>query len=328
MAGSIPRVVVITGGSSGIGLSTARLFARHGWSVGLIARSRPALEAAAASLAAPSAIQAVDVTDDAALEAAAGALETALGPIAVWVNCAGNGVYGAFLDIPPAEFARVTAVTYGGTVNGTRAALRRMRPRGRGTVVNVCSAIAFHGLPMLSSYSGAKSAVRGFTDAVRHELIGAGSRIALTTVYPPAVNTPFFSHAPSYMPDVPRPARPVYQPEVVADAILLAAGGRHRDLRVSGVTAVFALACRVTPGLIHHAIQRLGARGQMTRLPEAARRHAPTLHTPSPLPSTAHGPFTAESRTVSTQMWLTRHRRAVRAALATALAAGAIAWLA
>lgn len=304
-------MVVITGASSGIGRCTAVLFGRNGWRVGLIARGGAGLASIQTELEAAgvtTASAAADVADDPALEAAAARLEQALGPIAAWVNCAGNGVFGRFIDVPAAEFDRVTAVTYLGTVNGTRAALRRMVPRNQGVVINVCSAIAFHGLPVLSSYSGAKHAVRGFTDSVRHELIQARSRVRMTTIFPPAVNTPFFSHAVSYMPKAPRPARPVYQPEVVADAVLLATTDPRREIQVSGITVTFALCCKLVPGLIHLAIQRLGAEGQMTDCPEAARLRDPTLAAPSTRASGSHGPFDAESRATSLQMWLTRRR--------------------
>ncbi|MDT7951504.1 MAG: SDR family oxidoreductase, partial [Acetobacteraceae bacterium] len=235
--------------------------------------------------------------------------EAELGPIDVWVNCAGNGVYGRFQDVDPAEFRRVTEVTYLGTVNGVRVALRQMTARDAGTIINLCSAIAFGGLPFLTSYAGAKHAVRGFTDSLRHELRHDRSRVRLTTIYPPAVNTPFFSHAPSYLPGSPRPAKPVYQPEVVADAILLAATRPFREIRVSGVTVLFAWAMRLMPGVVNAAIQRLGMEGQLTQDSDAAGLREPTLFRPSERASGAYGPFGAESRRVSMQMWLLRRLR-------------------
>ena len=318
------RVVVITGASSGIGRAAAALFGRRGWRVGLVARGRAGLDDVRHELESAgvrAASVAADVSDDDALERAAAALEGALGPVDVWVNCAGNGVFGPFLDVSDAEFRRVTAVTYGGTVNGTRAALRRMRPRDRGTVVNVCSGVAFHGMPLLSSYSGAKAAVRGFTDAVRSELLQEGSGVRIATVYPPAVNTPFFSHAPTRMEKPPRPAWPVYQPEIVADAILLAAGGRRREVRVASVTVLFSLANALAPGLMDRVIRRLGYDGQATDNARAAALHAPTLLSPSPHPSPARGPFDAEARSFSAQMWANRHRAALAALAAAGLAA-------
>src|ERR1700679_3571968 len=194
----VARVVIITGGSSGIGRCTAALFGRRGWKVGLIARGAEGLEASRRDIEAAggrAAVAQAEVTDSAALARAADALIAALGPVDVWINCAGNGVYGRFDDVPEHEFQRVTDVTYHGAVNGTRVALAKMRARDAGTIVNVCSAIAFHGLPLMSSYAGAKAAVRAFSQAVQGELRLERSRIRISTVFPPAVNTPFFSHA-------------------------------------------------------------------------------------------------------------------------------------
>lgn len=319
---------MITGASSGIGRCAAALFGSHGWHVGLIARGGAGLDSIRRELIGAGTRAAAipaDVSDPAALERAAVSLEQELGLITVWVNCAGNGVYGRFLDVTDEEFRRVTDVTYMGTVNGTRVALRRMVPRDAGTVINLCSAIAFGGLPVLSSYSGAKHAVRGFTDSVRHELIHDRSRVTLTTIFPPAVNTPFFSHAASHMAGSPRPAKPVYQPEIVADAILLAATCRRREVRVSGITVLFAFATRLVPALVNIAIQRLGFAGQQTDDAEAVRLREPTLFAPSARASGPHGPFGAESRGFSVQMWLNRRRGMAALGLIVA-AALAVAW--
>lgn len=308
------RVVVITGASSGIGRCTAALFARRGWDVGLIARGEAGLDAARRDVEASGAracTAAADVSDAGALERAADAIERALGPIEAWVNCAGNGVFGTFMQVTPEEFRRVTDVTYLGTVNGTRTALKRMLPRGIGTVVNLCSAVAFHGLPLLSSYSGAKCAVRGFTEALQAELAGESSRVRLAIVYPPAVNTPFFSHAASHLARPPRPCRPVYQPEIVADGIHLAATSRRREVKVGGITVLFALGTRLVPRVVTRLIGRLGYEGQTTDLPEAMRLRDPTLFAPSSNPSSIHGPFGREAFRRSIQMWASRHRRAV-----------------
>jgi short-subunit dehydrogenase len=304
VSGSFAGTVIITGGSSGIGRCTATAFARAGWRVGVIARGQAGLSAIAAdieaagarSVTATAATASADVADGAALREAADAIIAALGPPDIWINCAGNGVYGRFTDVPADEFDRVTAVTYTGTVNGTRIALRLMAPRNHGTIINVCSAIAFHGMPLMNSYAGAKAAVRGFAQSVQAELRMQRSPIRICTVLPPAVNTPFFSHAVSHMGAPARPAPPVYQPEIIAAAILLAARTAPPELLISGTVVAFSLLCRVAPRLAAFAMTQLGLDGQLTRDPAAAALCQPTLFAPSPAPSPVHGPFTAIAR--------------------------------
>ncbi|WP_428490680.1 SDR family oxidoreductase [Rhodopila sp.] len=309
-AADVPtRSVIITGGSSGIGRCTAVLFARHGWRVGLIARGEAGLAAAAADVRAAGARAAVavaDVTLSAALRAAADAIVAELGPPVVWINCAGNGVYGRFSSVSEAQFDQVTAVTYGGTVNGCRVALALMAPLGRGTIVNVCSAVAFHGLPLMTSYAGAKSAVRGFAQALRAELRIERSPIRVSTIFPPAVNTPFFSHAVSHMGWPARPVPPVYQPEIVAAGIHLAVSLGRAEMVISGTAAAFSLAARVSPALVAYLMTRLGLDGHVTRDPEASRLQQPTLFAASEDASPIHGPFGRHARRRSVQLWLWR----------------------
>ncbi len=303
--------MVITGASSGVGRCAALLFARQGWRVGLVARGAEALQATADEVAAAGGTAAwavADVADAAALDHAAQSIQARLGSADAWVNCAGNGVYGPFGRVTDAEFRRVTEVTYHGTVNGVRAALKQMRPHGAGAIVNVCSGIAFRGMPLLSSYSGAKAAVRGFTEAVRADLQAEGSAVRMALVYPPAANTPFFTHAATHMRLPPRPMKPVYTPEVVAEGIWLAAT-EGRDVPIGGVTLLFGWAARWIPGLLAHAIARVGD-GQMTDLPAASARD-PALFRPGAGPGAAHGPFGHEARRVSTLLWAMRLRLAV-----------------
>jgi short-subunit dehydrogenase len=307
--GTVPRLVVITGGSSGIGRCTAALFARRGWRVGLIARGAEGLAACSQDIEAAGSCAATaqaDVTDTAALLGATNAIIAELGPIDVWINCAGNGVYGRFDDVPEAEFQRVTDVTYHGTVNGTRVALSHMRPRGHGSIVNVCSAIAFHGLPLLSSYAGAKAAVRAFGQAMRGELAIDRSPIRISTVFPPAVNTPFFSHATSHMGWPARPARPVYQPEVVAQGIWQAAMSGRPEMTISGTAATFSLMSRLAPALIAWCTARLGVERQLTRDEPICRLQEPTLFMPSQRVFGVHGPFGRWARSWSMQLLLER----------------------
>ena len=227
------RVVVITGGSSGIGRCTAILFAQRGWRIGLIARGEQGLAASRRDVEAARRLSGAPPEGARRRSRqqipcqAANAIVAVLGPIDAWINCAGgNGVYGRLEDVSEEEFRRVTDVTYHGTVNGTRVALSHMRKRGRGGIVNVCSAIAFHGLPLMSSYAGAKAAVRAFGQVIRGELRLERSAVRISTVFPPAVNTPFFSHAISHMGWPARPARPVYQPEVVGAGDMAGDGER------------------------------------------------------------------------------------------------------
>ena len=308
------RVVVITGGSSGIGRCTAALFARHGWRVGLIARGPEGLLASSRDVAAygvRAATAQADVTDSVALLAAANAIIAELGSIDVWINCAGNGVYGRFGDVPEVEFQRVTDVTYHGTVNGTRVALAHMRLHDQGIIINVCSAVAFHGLPLMSSYAGAKAAVRAFGQAVRGELRLERSNIRVATVFPPAVNTPYFTHATSHMGWPARPARPLYQPEVVAQGIWQAAASGRAEVAIGGTTVVFSLASRFVPGLVAWCMARLGMERQLTRDQDIGGLQEPTLFVPSRRVFTVHGPFGRQARRWSTQVWLQRQRAAV-----------------
>jgi short-subunit dehydrogenase len=304
-----PRVVVITGGSSGIGRCTAGLFARKGWRVGLIARGAEGLAASSQDVEAAgmsAATAQADVTDSIALLAAAKAITAELGPIDVWINCAGNGVYGRFENVPEAEFRRVTDVTYHGTVNGTRVALSLMRSRRQGNIVNVCSAIAFHGLPLLSSYAGAKAAVRAFGQAIRAELTLDRSSVKISTVFPPAVNTPFFSHATSHMGWPARPARPVYQPEVVAQGIWQAVISGRPEMTISGTAATFGLMTRFTPALIAWCTARLGMERQSTRNQDICLLQEPTLFRPSQHVFGVHGPFGKWARKWSAHLVLER----------------------
>jgi short-subunit dehydrogenase len=299
------RVVVITGGSSGIGRCTAGLFARRGWTVGLIARGEAGLQDTAEELRRDGTCVGTAVADVACardLTAAAERLVAELGAPDVWINCAGNGVYGQFSIVPCEEFDRVTAVTYTGTVNGCRTALALMAPRGYGTIVNVCSAAAFHGLPMMTSYAGAKAAIRGFAQALRAELRIASSFVRVTTVFPPAVNTPFFAHAASHANWPARPLPPVYQPEIVAEGIYYAATKGGAEVTITGTASIFALAVRAAPDLIAWCMTRLGFEGQLARGPEACVLAGHTLFAPSIEASPVHGRFGRHARTYSLQL--------------------------
>jgi short-subunit dehydrogenase len=311
-----PRVIFITGGSSGLGRATALHFARHGWHIGLIARGQPGLADAADELrrlGASVATAQADVAVAPDLAHAAASLAATLGPPHIWVNGAGNGVYGQFAAVPQDEYDRVTAVTYTGTVNGCRIA-QRLMAGGSGVILNVCSAAAFHGLPLMTSYAGAKAAVRGFAQALRAELRIAGSALRVVTVFPPAVNTPFFSHAVSHAAWPARPAPPVYQPEVVAAGIYHAALHRSGEVALTGTATLFGLVNRAAPELIAWCMTRLGFDGQLSRDPAAAALAQPTLFAPSATPSPVRGPFGRNARGRSLHLAARRALSALRLA--------------
>ena len=247
------RVVVITGASAGVGRATAREFARRGSDVALIARGQAGLDAAAKEVegfgrrALP--IQA-DVADPSAVLEAAKVIEARLGPIDVWVNNAMTSVMGPFWDVPAHEFDRVLHVTFLGYANGTRAALAHMRPRDRGRIVMVGSALAYRAVPLQSAYCAAKAAVVGLTDSLRAELAHEGSHIKLTAVHLPAINTPQFRWVRSHLPRETQPIPPIFQPELAAEAIVWATEHDRRELHVAGPTQAAIVGQKFAPGLM------------------------------------------------------------------------------
>jgi NAD(P)-dependent dehydrogenase (short-subunit alcohol dehydrogenase family) len=258
------QVVVITGASAGVGRATARRFARAGARIGLIARDAAALEDTKAeieSIGGTAQVHAGDVADANALVEAAEAFERGLGPIEVWVNCAMVTVYSPISEMTPEEVRRVTDVTYLGYVHGTMAALRHMRTRHRGTIVQVGSALAYRGIPLQSAYCAAKHAIRGFTESLRCELIHEGSPIAVTEVHLPAINTPQFDWARARVGGRPSPVPPVFEPEEAADAILHAAANpREREYWLGRSTAQVILGNMLVPSfldrfLAHNAVE-------------------------------------------------------------------------
>ena len=326
------RIAVVTGASAGIGRATAVEFARHGWRVALLARGIDGLEAARREVedaGGEALVVETDVADPAQVEAAATRVESEWGPIDVWVNNAMATIFSRFLDVSPEDFRRATEVTYLGAVWGTRAALSRMKPRDRGVIVQVGSALAYRSIPLQSAYCGAKSALRGFTDSIRSELIHERSGVHVTMVQLSAFNTPQFEWARTTLGCRPKPMGKIFQPEVAARAIHWAATHRRRELWVGWPAAKAILGTRVVPGLLDHRLAATAVDGQHTDEPLPPDRQD-NLYTAVAGDHGAHGRFDAMAVASSAQAWWAMHRGVATAVAAIAIATVALAawWLA
>lgn len=309
----MPKIVVITGAGAGVGRATMAEFAKNGCDVALLSRDPERLEAAATEARAFG-VRALpiptDVADAAAVEGAADRVEKELGPIDVWVNVAMATVFAPVSRLTPEEVARGTAVTYLGQVHGMMAALKRMRGRNDGSIVNVGSALGYRSVPLQSVYCGAKFAIRGFTDALRSEIIHDKLNISLSMVDLPAVNTPQFDWALNKMGKRPQPVPPIFQPEIPARAIYFAAFHPRRQSWIGFPTVKAIWANRIAPGLIDWYLAKFGYSGQLTEEPTPA--NAPSnLFEPVPGPYNAHGRFDSRARSHSWEVFTSRHRNAM-----------------
>jgi short-subunit dehydrogenase len=303
------ETVVITGASAGVGRATARAFAASHARIGLLARGTDGLNAAAAEVrqaGGEALVLPLDVADADAVESAAQAVERQFGPIDIWINCAMATIFARVGEIAPEEFRRATEVTYLGTVYGTMAALRHMRPRNRGSIVQVGSALAYRSIPLQSAYCGAKHAIRGFTDSLRSELLHDKSGIHITMVQMPALNTPQFDWARNKTGRRPQPMPPIFQPEVAAEAIVYAAHARRREVFVGGPTVEAILANKLAPGLLDRFLARRGYSGQLTQTPEEPGR-PDNLFSPVAGDHGAHGRFDRQAKRRSLELELAKH---------------------
>ena len=302
------ETVVVTGASGGLGRAIAIEFGRHGAQVVLLARGRKGLEGAAADVEAAGGkalIVPTDVADPDAVEAAAAAAEQHFGPIDIWINNAMASVFSPVKEMKADEYKRATEVTYLGFVYGTMSALKRMLPRDRGAIVQVGSALAYRSIPLQSAYCAAKSAIRGFTDSLRCELLHDHSNVKVSMVQMPAMNTTQFSWVKSRLPNKAQPVPPIFEPEVAARAVYRTAHHYRREVYVGSSTVGAIVGTKVAPGLLDHYLGKTGYKSQQTSEPEDPNRPDNLW---SPVDDAEdhgyHGGFKNRSHEHSPQLWL------------------------
>jgi NADP-dependent 3-hydroxy acid dehydrogenase YdfG len=316
------RVVVVTGASAGVGRAVARAFGQQGARVALIARTEEALEDAAREIeraGGEAMVLALDVADWSAVERAADQVVGRWGHIDVWVNDAMVSVFSPVKETRPEEYRRVTEVDYLGYVHGTKAALKHMLPRDRGHVIQIGSALVYRSIPLQSAYCASKAATRGFTDSLRCELYHDHSHVKLSMVQLPAVNTPQFDVVRSRLPNHPQPVPPIFQPEVIARAVLYVADHPVRELWVGWSAVKAILGQKLVPGLLDRYLGRMGYSAQQTDEPVAPNR-PDDVDRPLPGDRGAHGDFDARARGWSGELFFRMHRGKIAAALALAAA--------
>jgi short-subunit dehydrogenase len=315
-----PQVVVVTGATGGVGRAVAHAFAKRGAHIGLLARGRESLEQTAEeirSLGGQALPVPTDVADAEQVEAAAVAVEERFGAIDVWVNDAMATVFARFLDTGASEYKRATEVTYLGAVYGTMAALRRMHERDQGTIVKVGSALSYRAIPLQAAYCGAKFAIRGFTDSIRTELLADRSRVHITMVQLPGVNTTQFNWCRSKLPKHPQPVPPIYQPEIPAEAVYWAAQHRRRELWVGYSTVEAILGNKLAPGIADRYLACTAISGQQVDDLPVGPDRPDNLYEPLPDKAATHGIFNDHAHRRSPQLWAATHRPVIAAALGT-----------
>ena len=324
-----PEVVVITGASAGVGRAAAREFARHGARIGLLARGTDGLTAArreVQDVGSEALVIPTDVADADQVESAAAQIEAEFGDIDIWINNAMTSVFSPIKQMTAEEFRRVTEVTYLGYVHGTLAALKRMLPRDRGVIVQVGSALSYRGIPLQAAYCAAKHAVQGFCDSLWCELLHDNSKVKVTMVHMPALNTPQFGWVKSRLPRKAQPVPPIFQPEVAAEAIYFAAHNPRREFYVGLPTVKAIVADKIAPGLLDRYLGRTGYDSQQYDGPEDPNRPN-NLWQPVAGDHGAHGAFDARASDWSPQLWTSEHRGWTAAAVVVLGMSGLLAFL-
>lgn len=331
MGTSTGRTVVITGASAGIGRAIAQAYAKNGDRVVLIARGQAGLAAAEREcfdLGAEAAMGLqCDVSDDAAVDLAAEHITAEVGPIDIWINNAMVSVFAPAWAISASEYRRVTDVNYLGTVHGTLAALRQMRPRGKGTIVQIGSALAYRGVPLQAPYCASKHAIEGFVDSLRAELLHDCPGIRVTMVQLPAMNTPQFSWVRTRLARHPQPIPPVFQPELAARAVMWAADRAPREVNVGGPTFQTRIANALTPGLLDRYLARKGYSAQQTGEPVDPGSWRDNIDMPMDGEHDfgTHGIFDETARDRSAALWAVTHKSALAGIAAAGVAAAGMA---
>ena len=318
------QVVVVTGASGGIGRAVAQAFGARGCSVALLARGKKGLDRAAEDVRSAGGLALTiqtDVADSKMVLAAAEIVEKEIGPIEIWVNVAFTSVFAPFDQIEPDEYKRVTEVSYLGYVYGTMAALKYMKPRDRGTIVQVGSALAYRGIPLQSAYCGAKHAIQGFNEALRCELLHDESNVNVTMVQMPAVNTPQFSWVLSRLPRRAQPVPPIYQPEFAARGVLFAAEHPQRREYWVGTSTMATLAVNaIAPGVLDRYLGKTGFSSQQASEPQSPDAPVNLWDPADGIDGKdfgSHGVFDDQSHGDDPQLWLSHHHRLIGAGLAS-----------
>src|SRR5438067_11155808 len=322
-----PEVVVVTGASAGMGRAAVREFARQGACIGLVARGRDGLQGARREVEAAGGkalVLPTDVADADAVEAAAAAVEKNFGSIDFWVNDAMASVFSPVTEMKPEEYKRVTEVTYLGAVYGTLAALKRMVPRDKGVIVQVGSALAYRSIPLQSAYCAAKHAMLGFTTSLRTELLHDRSKVKVTMVQMPALNTPQFGWVKSRLARKAQPVPPIFQPEVAARAIYYAAHHPERREYYAGWSTVKAIfGNKLVPALGDRYLARMGYDSQQYDGAEDPGRPN-NLYEPVPGDHGAHGNFSARAHSHSLELWAETHAGLLAIAVGIGFAGAAL----